>query len=151
MLEAAMEHHLNIATAAKMVGISRRQIQKEIKAGNLDVFEGDVTVSSLKSFYPHVQLNNERELNRVERIQHNAVTKMLPDSLPSEQFMADQINRLQAQLLDSEQRVREFEGLLMESKLRLEQMQKNCDRQQKQTLSAFISWMMTQYQQYRRV
>ena len=42
-----MEHHLNIATAAKLVGIGRRQIQQEIKQGNLDVFEGDVTVASL--------------------------------------------------------------------------------------------------------
>lgn len=145
-----MDHHLNIATAAKMVGISRRQIQKEIKAGNLDVFEGDVTVSSLKTFYPHVQLSNERELNRVERIQRNALNKILPDSLPSEQFMADQINRLQSQLRDSEQKVREYEGLLLESKMRLEAMQKNCDRQQKQTLSAFIGWMMSQYKQYHR-
>ena len=123
-----MEHHLNIATAAKMVGISRRQIQKEIKAGNLDVFEGDVTVSSLLSFYPDVKLDNERELDRVERIQHNAIYKVQDDSIPSQRIMADQINKLQVRLQESEQKLEEYEQLMIESKRRLEAMQEDCDR-----------------------
>ncbi|MCK5666646.1 MAG: hypothetical protein KAI17_24320, partial [Thiotrichaceae bacterium] len=127
-----MEHHLNISTAAKLVGIGRRQIQKEIKAGNLDVFEGDVSVSSLRGFYPQVKLENERELNRVERIQKNAVFKVQMDSIPSEIVMANQLNKLQVKYLESEQKVKEYEGLLMESKHRLEIMQTDCDRKQKQ-------------------
>ncbi len=142
-----MEHHLNISTAAKLVGIGRRQIQKEIKAGNLDVFEGDVSVNSLLDFYPQVKLENERELNRVERIQKNAVFKVQMDSLPSERVLADQLNKLQVKYLESEQKVMEYENLLMESKHRLEIMQKDCDRKQKQTLAAFIGWMMKQYRQ----
>jgi transcriptional antiterminator len=145
-----MEHHLNIATAAKLVGISRRDIQREIKAGNLDVFEGDVTVSSLLDFFPEVKLENERELDRVERIQHNAVFKVQADSIPSERLMADHINKLQMRLQEAEQKAREYENLLIESKNRLEAMQKHCDRQQKQTLTAFIGWMMGQYQQAHR-
>jgi CDP-4-dehydro-6-deoxyglucose reductase len=143
-----MEHHLNISKAAKLAGISRRQIQREIKAGNLDVFEGDVSVSSLLHFYPHLRLDNEREIDRVERIQHNAIFKIQADSIPSERIMADQINKLQSRLRDAEQKVYEYENLLMESKERLEAMQKDCDRQQKQTLAAFLGWMMGQYRQY---
>lgn len=143
-----MEHHLNIATAAKLVGIARRQIQQEIKAGNLNVFEGEITVNSLIDFYPHVKLSNERELSRVERIQNNAIYKIQADSIPSERVMADHINKLQIKLQESEQKVAEYENLLMESKRRLEMMQKDCNRQQKQTLTAFIGWMMGQYRQY---
>jgi CDP-4-dehydro-6-deoxyglucose reductase len=143
-----MEHHLNISKAAKLAGIGRSQIQQEIKAGNLDVFEGDVTVSSLLGFYPHVKLQNERELDRVERLQHNAIYKIQPDSIPSERLMADHINRLQVKLQESEQKVREYESLLMESKQRLETMQQHCDRKQKQTLSAFLGWMTGQYKLY---
>ena len=143
-----MEHHLNIATAAKIVGISRRQIQKDIKAGNLDVFEGDVSVNSLKNFYPQVRLENERELHRVERIQQNAIYKIQMDSIPSQRVMADQINKLQIRLRDSEQKVGEYETLLMEARDRLKLMSQDCDRRQKQTLAAFPSWMMTQYRQF---
>lgn len=143
-----MEHHLNISKAAKLAGISRHQIQREIKAGNLDVFEGDVSVSSLLNFYPHLRLDNEREIDRVERIQSNAIFKIQADSIPSERVMADQINKLQSRLRDAEQKIYEYDNLLMESKQRLEAMQKDCDRQQKQTLTAFLGWMMGQYRQY---
>ena len=143
-----MEHHLNIATAAKLVGIGRSQIQKEIKAGNLDVFEGEVTVTSLKRFYPHVKLENERELDRVERIQNNAIYKIQADSIPSARVMADHINKLQVRLQEAEQKIHEYESLLLESRDRLQVMQQDCDRKQKQMLSAFISWMMGQYRQY---
>jgi len=139
-----MEHHLNIATAAKLVGISRREIQKAIKAGNLNVFEGEVSVSSLKDHYPHVKLENERELDRVERIQQNALYKIQLDSMPSQRVMADQINKLQVRLRDSEQKVKEYEALLMEAHQRLELMGEDCDRRQKQTLAAFSAWMMSQ-------
>lgn len=141
-----MEHHLNIATAAKLVGIGRRQIQQEIKAGNLEVFEGDVSVKSLLEFYPQVKLENDQELVRVKRIQNNALFKIQADSIPSERVMADQVNKLQIRLQEAEQKIQEYESLLMESKRRLEAMQKDCDRKQKQTLTAFIGWMMTQYQ-----
>lgn len=143
-----MEHHLNISKAAKLVGISRRQIQKVIQEGNLDVFEGDISVNSLLNYYPHVKLDNERELNRVDRIQKNAVYKIQMDSIPPERVMADQLNKMQTKYLEAQQKVKEYEGLLMESKHRLELMQKDCDRKQKQTLAAFIGWMMTQYRQY---
>ena len=145
-----MEHHLNVATAAKLVGIGRRQIQQEIKAGNLDTFEGEVSVDSLKRFYPQVQLENERELDRVERIQNNAIFKVQADSLPSERVMADHINKLQVRLQEAEQQVQEYEALLLESRDRLQAMQKDCDRQQKQTLTAFIGWMMGHYHRAQR-
>jgi transcriptional antiterminator len=143
-----MEHHLNIATAAKMVGISRREIQREIKNGNLNVFEGEVSVSSLKGFYPNLQLDNEREIDRVERIQNNAIYKLQNDSIPSERVMADHINKLHVRLQEADQKIVEYENLLMESKNRLVAMQKDCDRRQKQTLAAIISWMMGQYHQF---
>ena len=73
--------------------------------------------------------------------------KVQADSIPSERVMADQINKLQIKLQESQQQVREYENLLVESKRRLEAMQEDCDRQQKQILSAFVSWMTSQYRQ----
>jgi len=61
--------------------------------------------------------------------------------------LADQLNKLQVKYHDAERKVQEYEELLMESKHRLEMMQKDSDRKQKQTLTAFIGWMMAQYHQ----
>ncbi len=144
-----MEHHLNLAKAAKLAGISRRQIQQDIKQGKLDVFEGDVTVDSLLRLYPETELDNERELQRVALIQEQAIHKAFTGVEPSEQSLRNQVNRLQIKLQQAQFRIDEYERLLMESKYRLEEMQKHCDRQQKQTLAAFIGWMMHQYRQCR--
>jgi len=144
-----MEHHLNLAKAAKLAGISRRQIQQDIKQGRLNVFEGDVSVDSLLRLYPHTRLDNERELERVARIQQDAIHKAYTGYEPTKESLQEQVNRLQIRLQHAEYRIGEYEQLLMESKDRLEEMQKHCDRQQRQTLAAFIGWMMQQYRHCR--
>ncbi|MBL7004725.1 MAG: hypothetical protein ISR69_11975 [Gammaproteobacteria bacterium] len=142
-----MERRLNAARAAKMAGISRKQIQNDIQANKLDVFEGEVTVRSLMLRYPFMQMDNMKEIKRVARIQERAATKLTSDFLPADQVVVDQINRIQNKLNESQEQVHEYEDLIMQMHDRLVVMKENCDRQQKQTLTAFINWMMTQYKQ----
>ena len=142
-----MEHRLNASKAAKLAGISRRQIQKDIQLGTLDVFEGEVTVKSLMMRYPSMEMHNMKEIKRVARIQQRASSKMSTDFLPSDQVVVDQINRIQTKLDDAHMTIAGYEELIFEMKDRLTVMKEDCDRQQKQTLAAFINWMMTQYQQ----
>jgi hypothetical protein len=142
-----MEHRLNASKAAKLAGIGRRQIQKDIQAGMLDVFEGEVTVKSLMMRYPAMQMDNMKEIKRVARIQRRAASKVTTDFLPSDQVVVDQINRMQTKLDDAHMKIADYEELMFEMKDRLTVMKEDCDRQQKQTLAAFINWMMNQYQQ----
>jgi len=142
-----MERRLNASKAAKLAGISRRAIQKDIQAGNLDVFEGEVTVKSLMRRYPSMEMHNMKEIKRVARIQQRATSKISTDFLPADQVVVDQINRIQSKLDASNMKIAGYEELILEMKDRLVVMKENCDRQQKQTLAAFINWMMTQYQQ----
>lgn len=142
-----MERRLNASKAAKLAGISRRQIQKEIQAGNLDVFEGEVTVKSLMLRYPGMEMHNMKEIKRVARIQQRATSKIPTDFLPSDQVVVGQINRIQTKLDDAHMKIADYESLIFEMKDRLVAMQEDCDRHQKQTLTAFINWMMVQYQQ----
>ncbi len=142
-----MERRLNASKAAKLAGISRRQIQKDIQEGKLDVFEGEVTVKSLMLRYPAMEMHNMKEIKRVARIQQRAASKISTDFLPADQVVVDQINRIQTKLDDAHMKIADYEGLIFEMKDRLVAMKENCDRQQKQTLAAFINWMMVQYQQ----
>lgn len=141
-----MEHRLNASKAAKLAGISRRQIQKDIQAGKLDVFEGEVTVKSLMFRYPQMEMENMKEIKRVARIQQRAASKVTTDFLPADQVVVDQINRMQNKIYDSQMQIASYEELIFEMKDRLSTMKDDCDRQQKQTLTAFINWMMVQYQ-----
>jgi len=142
-----MERRLNASKAAKLAGISRRQIQKDIQLGKLNVFEGEVTVKSLMMRYPSMEMHNMKEIKRVARIQQRASSKVSTDFLPADQVVVDQINRIQTKLDDAHMKIAGYEELIFEMKDRLTVMKEDCDRQQKQTLAAFINWMMTQYQQ----
>lgn len=142
-----MEHQLNLSRAAKLAGVSRREIQRQIREGKLEVFEGDVKISELKQLYPNLKINHQRELDRVERIRDNAVRKIQIDSLPPEYLLAEQVNRLNRELTEARSQIQSYQHLVLEMNERLTHIQDNCDRQQKQTLGAFINWMMTQYRQ----
>jgi len=144
-----MERRLNASKAAKLAGISRRQIQKDIQLGALDVFEGEVTVKSLMMRYPSMEMHNMKEIKRVARIQQRAASKVTTDFLPADQVVVGQINRIQTKLDDAHMKIAGYEELIFEMKDRLTIMKEDCDRHQKQTLAAFINWMMTQYQQRR--
>jgi len=142
-----MEHQLNLARAAKLAGVSRREIQRQIQQGHLQVFEGDVKISELQQLYPEIRMHHQRELDRVQRIRNNAVFKLQSDSLPPEYLLAEQVNRLSRELNDAQAQIESYQQLVMEMNQRLTHIQENCDRQQKQTLNAVIQWMMTQYKQ----
>lgn len=142
-----MERRLNASLAAKLAGISRRQIQQDIKSGLLEVFEGEVTVKSMMLRYPQMEMTNMKEIKRVARIQERATQKISTDFLPADQVVVDQINRIQNKLNEANMKVAEYESLVLEMKDRLTVMKEDCDRSQKQTLSAVINWMMGQYKQ----
>ena len=143
-----MERHLNASLAAKLAGISRRQLQKDIKNGLIDVFEGAVTVKSMMRRYPQMEMHNMKEIKRVARIQERAAQKISTDFLPADQVVVDQINRIQNKLNEANMKVAEYESLVLEMKDRLTAMKENCDRNQKQMLTAVINWMMAQYKQH---
>ncbi|MFT5505575.1 MAG: hypothetical protein ACI8XC_003297 [Gammaproteobacteria bacterium] len=141
-----MQNNLNIARAARLVGIGRHQIQQDIKEGRLDVFEGDVSVESLRLRYPDLRLDHEFELKRAKQIQTNAVHKCPREGTGSKTEMADRINQLQSRLGEAEAQIERYSEIIIESQHRLAKMSENCSREQRQTISAFIHWLIVQSQ-----
>ncbi|MFT5506936.1 MAG: hypothetical protein ACI8XC_004664 [Gammaproteobacteria bacterium] len=141
-----MQNHLNVARAARLVGIGRHQIQQDIKDGWLDVFEGDVSIESLRLRYPDLCLDHEFEIKKAKRIQGNAIHKCPPEGTGSKTKMADRINQLQSKLGEAEAQIERYSEIIIESQHRLAEMSEHCSREQRQTLAAFINWLMAQGQ-----
>ena len=79
-----MERLLSVAKAARLAGVSRSTIQKEIQLGTLATFEGKVSISDLIKVYPEIEVEDSTMLERLSRIQANAVNKKAVLDLPSE-------------------------------------------------------------------
>ena len=79
-----MEQFVTLSRAARLVGVSRGTLQKQIREGQLETFEGEVALADLLRLYPHTQVEDDTMLERMERIVERARTKarsrpVLPD------------------------------------------------------------------------
>lgn len=142
-----MERYLSVSRAARLAGVSRGEIQRRIRAGDLETFEGEVAVSALQQVYPVVNPEEDRVLERVSRLQINAARKMPLNDLPNELILAEQIQRLRVQLDDERAEKAYYKGLVVALKDRMVELQEGCDRQQRAMLQALVTWMLRKLEQ----
>ena len=139
-----MDHLLSLSRAAKLAGVSRHTIQSQIQSGALEAFEGSVRMSALSKVYPDVDPESSAILERMSRIQENALFKANPDAVSSERVMANQVHRLQVELADAYAEIESYQSLVMELRDRLIVMREGCARKEKQVLQALLGWMSGQ-------
>jgi CDP-4-dehydro-6-deoxyglucose reductase len=143
-----MDHLLNLSTAAKLAGVSRRIIQSRIRTGELETFEGHVRMSALSKVYPEVAERTDAVLERMERIQDNALHKINPDEISDERVLASQVHRLQTELTDTYAQLDSYRMLTAQLHDRLQVMKEQCDRKDKQMIQALLHWMVVQMKQH---
>ena len=139
-----MERLLSVAKAARLAGVSRSTIQKQIQVGTLATFEGKVSISDLIKVYPEIEVEDSTMLERLSRIQANAVHKKPVLDLPSEQRLAGEVDRLRLELSDAKAEIRRYQDLLRALHNRLIAIKDahECTREQKLIIQALLSWML---------
>lgn len=139
-----MNRFLSVSKAARIAGVSRGTIQKEIRDGTLPTFEGKVSALDLKTVYPDIKLEDEAVLERMARLQHNALFKLPKTTQDKPRDLAEEVNRLQLQLADARAEIGRHRKLVYSLKQRLTALQDadDCTRQQKLVLQALIRWML---------
>ena len=94
--------YLSLSRAARLAGVSRAELQRRIRRGEIETFEGAVAVEDLLRVYPAVSLTNDDALERVERIKRDALPKL--DSgetvLPSPQVFLSRLRGLSKTLAE---------------------------------------------------
>ena len=86
---------LSLSRAARLAGVSRAEIQRRIRAGELPTFEGSVTVGDLLKVYPDLVLEREGALARVERIKALALpSRHLDAVLPAPEVLVGRLRGL---------------------------------------------------------
>lgn len=65
---------ISVSQAARIIGISRKEIQQEILGGSIQTHEGLVTLDSLKRAYPMLDLDQDSSkiIKKVDKIKHEA-------------------------------------------------------------------------------
>lgn len=146
-----MDHLLSLSQAARMVGVTRGELQRHIRAGRLDVFEGSIRMSELKNLYKDVleQATTSAMVEKTRKIKEQALYKYSAGSLPERQELHAEVHRLKLQLVQAEEELAEYQTLTQELHARLRSMHERCDKQQKELLAGVMTWLLHEMKQHK--
>ena len=117
-----MARLVSISRAAKLVGVSRGNLQRRIQDGELESFEGQLRLSDLSQAFPNVSLEDNTMLEKLERIiEHAAIktrnrTRTLP---PDMEQLAARVNLLTEDLVEAKLEISIFYNIVDKLKTRL--------------------------------
>ncbi len=93
---------LNLARAARLVGTSRGALQQKIQAGELDSFDGSVSLDELQRAFPDAILEDNTVLEHVESIKERAFGRRIAErALPDKEVLAARVHELGKELAES--------------------------------------------------
>ena len=104
---------LNLHRAARLVGVTRGALQKKIQNGELDSFDGMISLEELHRAYPDAALENNTTLEQVALIKDLAFGRRLMDhTLPDKEVLAARLHELGKELVESKALLKHARGML---------------------------------------
>ncbi len=135
-----MSKLLSLTRAARLVGVNRVVLQKKIQTGELDAHDGMVNVDDLLACYPHAELEDTVEIQRISRIKEQAFGKRVFErALPDAEVLAARVTELSKTLDQSQSMLENLKGLLNKLLKRLDETQ--CDAASQQAVSDLKLWI----------
>jgi CDP-4-dehydro-6-deoxyglucose reductase, E3 len=137
-----MTQTISLSRAARLVGVTRSELQKKIREGELSSFDGSVTLDDLLATYPDAQLEDNTEYSRVTRIKERAFGKRVFErAMPDVEVLAARITEMGRELSNAQTRATHFNILLDRLQKRLNEIEKQCAKENKNVMSELKSWL----------
>ena len=117
-----MARLVSISRAAKLVGVSRGNLQRRIQDGELESFEGQLRLSDLAEAFPNASLEDNSMLEKLERIIEHAAIKArnrTPTMPPDMETLAARVNLLTEDLVEAKLEISIFYNIIDKLKARL--------------------------------
>jgi CDP-4-dehydro-6-deoxyglucose reductase len=91
-----MTQRVSLSRAARLAGVTRAELQRRIRKGELTTFEGELDIADLLRVYPSVTLEKTGKLEQVERIKADALPRSHDSdtALPSPEVLVARIRSL---------------------------------------------------------
>jgi hypothetical protein len=140
---------LSVSKAARMLGISRFDIQNQINNGKLQTHEGYVTTDSLRLAYPSVNMSSEQaqHIQKLQQIMNNAIFKMEADAAihsANDKVYTGIVTHLKSKLYKEELKNQHYEMVFSKLTERLDILERQCHSQDKEPLHRLQHWINQQ-------
>ncbi len=137
---------LSVSKAAKILGISRFDIQNQINNGKLQTHEGYVTTDSLRLAYPGINMDFEQDqhIQKMQQIKNNAIYKIEADTAihsANDKVYHGIITRLKSKLYKEEIKNQHYEMVFSELTERLNILENQCHSKDKKALHKLQHWV----------
>lgn len=112
---------LSLSRAARLVGVSRAAVQRRIRRGELETFEGKVSAEDLAHAYPDAALDDSSVLERFQSIKDNAYAGRIREHvLPPAEVLAARLSDLSRQLAGAKSLLDQYKGIVNRLELTLD-------------------------------
>jgi CDP-4-dehydro-6-deoxyglucose reductase, E3 len=138
-----MPQLLSVSRAARLVGVSRAILQSQIRASELQTFEGKIALTDLLRLYPQAQMEDSRMLEKVARIKAHATPSSREQvELPPAQVLAGRITGLSHELGESKHLLRHYALCASQLQDKLQAAQACADEASlRQEVAAIAAWV----------
>lgn len=138
----AMGETLSLTRAARLIGVTRSELQKKIRHGEMVSYDGTVTVESLLSCYPDAQLEDNAETRRVTQIKERAFGKRVFErALPEPEVLVARISELGRKLTVSQGQIKQFNTVMGNLWDKLTEIESGLDARTQQTMKDLKAWI----------
>jgi CDP-4-dehydro-6-deoxyglucose reductase len=111
-----MARLITLSRAARLVGVNRTTLQKQIRAGELSTFEGQLDLTELLRAYPQAKLEDSTMIERADQMIERALSRVVrdQDSLPDAEVLAKRVAGMSHDLGAVNYRMRRYDILMQQ-------------------------------------
>lgn len=141
-----MPHLIPLSRLARLVGQPRSVLQRMAQAGELRTFDGQIDLEDALRHFPDVKLEDEAELQRVEEIKEQALSKSpVRLEMPDSEVMQQRLKQLGREYAAARGKLMHYERVVSWISDKLAEAEEE-GRTEKGFSIAFMQWMARELQ-----
>ena len=146
-----MAQLISLSRAARLVGVKRATLQKQIREGLLQTFEGELDLNELLRLYPQTKVEDSAMIERADRIIQQAFGKVGDNygPLPDIEVLAARVTTLSHELGTARAQVRRYRRFLGRLRERLDALA--AERPEDEAVQTLHDWFREEEAELARV
>lgn len=142
-----MKQPITVASAARLLGICRHELQELIRRGELETFEGRIDPEALKGLYPGLSFEHSRIEERVGLLKQSAFARRVRgEVMPDRNDLSVQLHQSNVELAVQRARAERYLRILEEVTGKLGELGARTEGTQRMQLVELNRWLADRLQ-----